>query len=67
MKKGGLLERFTKKQDGVCATCANLIDIDSELAYGCEAHDKFILKAFPPYHTARTKGKDWKVREPGKR
>lgn len=62
MKKGGLLERITKK--GICDTCENRIDIGSELGYGCEVHDKLILKNFPPYHGNHT-CTDWERRHDG--
>lgn len=62
MKKSGLLERITKKQEGICDTCGNRIDIGADLGYGCEAHDKLILKNFPPYH-GNCKCADWKERE----
>lgn len=59
MKKGGLLERITKSKEGICDTCGNRVDIESEFGYGCEVHDKLILKNFPPYH-GNFKCTDWK-------
>lgn len=63
MKKGGLLERIVKSRIGICETCSFRLDIGSELGYGCEVHDKLILKDFPPYFQENNPCPDWEKKE----
>lgn len=58
MKKGGLLERIIEDDKGVCKTCGHVVDIGSNIGYGCEAHDKLILAAIPPA-SGNQKCKEW--------
>ncbi len=65
MKKGGLLEKLTHDKEGICATCGHVVDIGLASAYGCEAHDKLIIGALPPYHcSSNIRCSDWKERNP---
>lgn len=59
LKVGGLLEKaMNRSESGICQNCGNLVRL-SESAFGCTAHDKFILPNYPPYH-GNAKCKDWK-------
>lgn len=59
-KKNGLLERITNQQDGVCASCANLVQFTDKGILACSAHDKFIMPRFMPYIHGNRPCKDWK-------
>lgn len=58
-KKDGLLARITNQQDGVCASCANLVQFTNKNVLACAAHDKLIMPSLMPYIHGNNPCKDW--------
>lgn len=56
-----IVEEYKNKVCGVCATCEHLVQLNDRNLIGCEAHGKFILPQFPPYHDNK-KCIDWERR-----
>lgn len=59
-KKDGLLERITNTQEGVCASCANLVRFTNKNVLACAAHDKLIMPRLMPYIHGNNPCEDWK-------